>query len=126
MDVVAKKQMVICDPSDADPAKTKVIGKVVRSTEILEEPAFSRPAERGRQIDRYWPDHHHTETTETQRRHLRDDGVVGALCHFRGQVHHYGEHRPGDSCYLPGIRVPKCTRWRPQRIHSDTYCQVRG
>ena len=23
---------------------------------------------------------------------------------------------------LPGIRVPKCTRWRPQRIHSETYC----
>ena len=25
-----------------------------------------------------------------------------------------------------GIRVPKCTRWRSQRIHSETHCQVRG
>ena len=46
-------------------------------------------------------------------------------CHFRGQVHHYCKHRPGDSCNLPGIRVRKCTRWWPQRIHSETYCQVR-
>ena len=30
-----------------------------------------------------------------------------------------------STCNLPGIRVPKCTRWRPQRIHSETYCQVR-
>ena len=31
-----------------------------------------------------------------------------------------------NSCTLPGIRVLKCTRWRSQRIHSETYCQVRG
>ena len=38
----------------------------------------SIPAERGRQIDRFWPDHHCSETTRTQERHLRDDRVVGA------------------------------------------------
>ena len=71
--------------------------------------AFSRPVERG-QIDRYWPDHHCTEVTGMQERHLRDDGVVGTLCHFRGQVHHYCEHRHGGNCNLLGIRVPMlCT-----------------
>ena len=79
-------------------------------------------AERGRQIDRYWPDHHCTEATGTQERHLRYDGIVEALCHFQGQVHHFREHSHGDSCNLPGIRVPKCTRW----IHGETFCQVRG
>ena len=34
--VVAKMEMVIYDPSYADPAKTKVIGNVVRYTNILE------------------------------------------------------------------------------------------
>ena len=29
------------------------------------------------------------------------------------------------SCNLLGIGVPKCTRWRPQRIHIEAYCQVR-
>ena len=36
-DVAAKTEMMICDPSYWDPAKTKVIGKVVRYTNILEE-----------------------------------------------------------------------------------------
>ena len=36
MDVAAKTKMVICDPSYANPSKTKVIGKVVRYTNILE------------------------------------------------------------------------------------------
>ena len=35
-DVAGKTEMVICDPSYTDPAKTKVIGKVVRYTNILE------------------------------------------------------------------------------------------
>ena len=88
--------------------------------------AYSRAAERGRQIDRHWPDYHSTQVTSTQERHLCDDGIAGASCHFQRQVHHYCEHRLGDSCNLPGIRVPKCTRWRPQRIHNKTYRQVRG
>ena len=37
-DVVAKMEMVIYDPSCADPAKTMVIGTVVRYTNILETP----------------------------------------------------------------------------------------
>ena len=41
------------------------------------------------QIDRYWPDQHCTGTTGMQERHLRDDGVVGALGHFQGRVHSY-------------------------------------
>ena len=71
---------------------------------------YSKAAERGRQIDRYWPDHHYTEVTGTQERHQRNDGIVEKTCHFRGQVHHYCGHHLGDSCNLPGIRVPKCTR----------------
>ena len=57
--------------------------------------AYSKAAERGRQIDRYWPDHHCTEVTGSQERHQRHDGIVGKTCHFRGQVHHYCEHRLG-------------------------------
>ena len=37
-DVAAEMEMVTYDPSYADPAKTKVIGKVVRFTNILEAP----------------------------------------------------------------------------------------
>ena len=72
------------------------------------------------------PDHHCTQVTGTQERHLRDDGIVGTLCHFQGQLHHYHEHCRSDRCNLLGVRVPKKTRWRPQKIHSETYCQVRG
>ena len=32
---------------------------------------YSKAAEQGRQIDRYWSDHHHTEVTGTQERHQR-------------------------------------------------------
>ena len=103
MDVVAKTKMVICDPSY--PAKTKVIGKVVRYTNSLGAPIPDLLNRDGK--FRFWPDHHCTETTGTQEGHLRDDGVVGALCHFQGQVHHDREHRRRDSCNLPGIRVPK-------------------
>ena len=77
-------------------------------------------------MDRHWPDLHYTEVTSMQERHQRNDGVVVKTCHFCGQVHHFCEHRLGDSCNLPGIRVPKRTRWRSPRIHSETYCQVRG
>ena len=86
-DVAAKMEMVTYDPSYADPAKTKVIWQS-RPLYKHSRSAFSRAAERGRQIDRYWPDHHCTEVTGTQDRHQRDDGIVGTLCHFRGQVHH--------------------------------------
>ena len=37
-DVAAKTKMGICVPSFADPAKTKVIGKVIRYTNILGAP----------------------------------------------------------------------------------------
>ena len=37
-DVAAKTEMMICDPSYLNPAKTKVIGKVFRYTNILETP----------------------------------------------------------------------------------------
>ena len=93
-----------------NPAKTKVIGKVVRYTNILEAPIPELLNEDGKLIDT-GPDHHCTEVTGTQERHQRNDGIVVKTCHFRGQVHHYCEHRLGDSCNLLGIRVPKCTRW---------------
>ena len=73
--MVAKMEMAICDPSYADPAKTKVIGKS-RPLHKYSWSTCSRPAERGRQIDPFWPDHHCTETTGTQERHLRDGGIV--------------------------------------------------
>ena len=38
-DVVAKTEMVICDPSYTEPAKTKVVGKAVRYANILGAPA---------------------------------------------------------------------------------------
>ena len=123
-DVAAKMKMVICGSCYADPTKTKVIGKKSRPLYKHSRRAYSKTGERGRQIDRYWPDHHYTEVTGVQERHQRNDGIVETTCHF-GQVHHYCEHRLGDSRDLLGIRVPRCTRWRPQRIHSETYCQVR-
>ena len=92
---------------------------------IHEAPIPELLNEDGKLIDN-WPDHHSTLVTSTQERHLCDDGIAGASCHFQRQVHHYCEHRLGDSCNLLGIRVPKCTRWRPQRIHNKTYRQVRG
>ena len=50
-DVAAKMEMVICDPSCADPAKTEVIGKVVRKTNILEAPIPELLNEDGKLID---------------------------------------------------------------------------
>ena len=50
-DVAAKTEMVIYDPSYADPAKTKVIGKVVRYTNILEAPIPDLLNEDGKLID---------------------------------------------------------------------------
>ena len=44
-------EMVIYDPSYADPAKTKVIGKVVRYTNILEAPVPDLLNEDGKLID---------------------------------------------------------------------------
>ena len=35
--------------------------------------AYSKAAERGRQIDRYWPDHHYTEVTGTQERRVTSE-----------------------------------------------------
>ena len=49
--MAAKTEMVICDPSYTDPAKTKVIGKVVRSTNILEAPIPDLLNEDGKLID---------------------------------------------------------------------------
>ena len=51
MDVVAKTKMVICDRSCADPAKTKMIGKVVRYTNILGAPISDLLNEDGMLID---------------------------------------------------------------------------
>ena len=50
-DVAAKTKMVIYDPTYADPAKTKVIGKVVRYTNILEVPIPDLLNEDGKLIE---------------------------------------------------------------------------
>ena len=47
----AKTEMVICDPSYMNPAKTKVIWKVVRYTNILEAPIPKLLNEDGKSID---------------------------------------------------------------------------
>ena len=49
--MAAKTEMVIYDPSYADPAKKKVIGKVVRYTNILEAPIPELLDEDGKLID---------------------------------------------------------------------------
>ena len=49
--MVAKTEMVISDPSQADPAKTKVTGKVVRDTNILRAPTPDLLNEDGKLID---------------------------------------------------------------------------
>ena len=50
-DVAAKTEMVICDPSYADSAKTNVIGKVVRYTNILGAPVPDMLNEDGKLVD---------------------------------------------------------------------------
>ena len=49
--MAAKTEMVICDPSYTDPAKTKVIGKVVLYENILEAPIPDLLNEDGKLID---------------------------------------------------------------------------
>ena len=105
--MAAKMEMVTYDPSYADPAKTKVIGKVVRYSNVLETPIPELLNEDGKLIDT-------GQIIIAQKlQGLKNDinVTVETMCHFRGQVHHYCEHRPGDSRNLPGTRVPKCTRW---------------
>ena len=80
--------MVTYDPSCADPAKTKVIGKVVRYTNILEVPIPELLNEDGKLIDP-------GQIIIAQKlQRLKNDIYVtmvswATLCHFRGQVHHY-------------------------------------
>ena len=50
-DVAAKTEMMICDPTYLDPAKTKVIGKVVRYTNNLEAPIPELLNDDGKLID---------------------------------------------------------------------------
>ena len=50
-DVAPKTGMVICDPSYVNSAKTRVIGKVVRYTNILEAPMLKLLNEDGKLID---------------------------------------------------------------------------
>ena len=49
--MAAKMKMVICGSSYADPTKTKVIDRVVRYTNILEEPIPKLLNEDGKLID---------------------------------------------------------------------------
>ena len=49
--MAAKTKMVVCDPSYMNPVKMKVIGKVVRYTNILEKPIPELLNEDGKLID---------------------------------------------------------------------------
>ena len=106
--MAAKTEMVTYDPSFADPAKTKVIGKVVRYTNILEAPVPDMLNEDGELIDT-------GQIIIGQKLQVRKNDIDVVVvswghCHFQGQVYHCREHRRSDSRNLPGIRVPKCTR----------------
>ena len=109
-DVAAKTEMVICDPSYADPAKTKVIGKVVRYTNILEAPIPDLLNEDGKLIDT-------GQIIIAQKlQECKNDIYVmmvswGHCVTSEDRYITIREHRHSDSCNLPGIRVPKCTRW---------------
>ena len=87
-DVAAKMKMAICGSSFADPTKTKVIDRVVRSINILGAPVSYLPSKDGKLID---------------------TGKI--IIAQKLQEHHFREHRHSDSCNLLGIRVPMCTRW---------------
>ena len=99
-DVAAKTEMVICDPSYADPAKTKVIDKVVRYTNILGAPDLLN--EEDKLIDT-------GQIITTQKLQVLKNDISATMVSWRQRVtsedryHHYGEHSPGDSCNFPGI-----------------------
>ena len=123
-DVAAKTEMVICDPSYTDPAKTKVIGKVVRYTNILEAPIPDPPNEDGKVIDT-------GQIIIAQKLQERENDIYVTMVSWEHCVTSKDRYitfvsTVTDRCNFPGIRVPKHTRWRPQRIHCETYCQVRG
>ena len=108
--MAAKTKMVICNPSYMNPVKSKVIGKVVHYTNIHESPIPELQNEDGNLIDT-------GQIIIVQKLQVCKNDInatmviVETTCHFRGQVHHNSEHHLGDSCNVPGIRVPKCTRW---------------
>ena len=110
-DVAAKMEMVTYDPSYADLAKTKVIGKVVRYTNILEAPIPEHLNEDGKLIDT-------GQIIIAQKlQGLKNDINVTMVL--------WGHCVTSEDRYitivstvmvtaatcLPGIRVPKCTRW---------------
>ena len=74
-DVAAKTRMVICDPSYMNPAKTKVIGKVVRYTNIHETRIPELLNEDGKLIARssLHRSYRYARTTSTQRWYRGDN-----------------------------------------------------
>ena len=84
-DVAAKTEMVIYDPSYADPAKTKVIDKVVRYTNILEAPIPKLLNEDGKLIDA-------GQITIAQKLQVLNNDINATMVYrgenVRGQVHH--------------------------------------
>ena len=85
-DVAARMKMVIYDPSCADPSKTKLIGKIVCYTKILEAPIPDLPNEDGKLIDTG-----QIIIAQKLQERKKDIHVMmvswGVLCHFRRQVH---------------------------------------
>ena len=93
-------EMVIYDPSYADPVKTKVIGKVVRYTNIFEVPIPDLLNEDGKLIDT-------GQIIIAQKlQECKNDIYVTMVSWGRCVT---SEDR--YICNLPGIRVPECTRW---------------
>ena len=94
-DVAAKTEMVICDPSYADPAKTKAIDKVVSYTNIPGAPVSYLPNEDGNLIDT-------GQIIIAQKlQECKNDIDVtmvswGHCVTSKGQVRHFREHRHGE------------------------------
>ena len=80
-----------------------MIGKVVRDTNILGTPVPDLLNKDGTLID--------SGQISTAQKQLECKNDIYVMIVSWGHVHHYREQRRRDNRNLPGIRVPKCTRW---------------
>ena len=108
-DVAAKTKRVICNPSYMNPAKTKVNGKVVCYTNILEAPIPKLLTEDGKLIDT-------RQIIITQKLQVLKNDINATMVSWGQCVTSEDRYiamvsSPGDSSNLLGIREPKCTRW---------------
>ena len=118
--------------SHVNSTKTKVIDKIVRYTNILEAPIPKLLNEVG---DKLISIHGHIIITfvevTVRTKDIHETSLVSwrQACHFRGQVHQYCEHESLVTARI--TRHGMDSHYRSvhdgdrQRIHCETYCQVR-